>query len=176
MAALAEQFYYTGGAPMPKTKKSRESPIQATPSVEHEGTRSTNPTGSKGSAQRSVSNPFSNQNKYILNENGQFERVIRKRKRKSGDQLKTLMREFEKNPNWSKETLLEISKKSGLSEAQVYKWGWDQKRKKFGPEVANLMEEGLYQFPNTPQFRNSENKEGVVTAYNTEMPNNGYQS
>jgi ribonuclease P protein component len=52
-----------------------------------------------------------------LNENGQFERVIRKRKRKSGEQLKALVREFDKNPNWSKETLLEISKKSGLSEA-----------------------------------------------------------
>jgi hypothetical protein len=26
-----------------------------------------------------------------------------------------------------------------LSEAQVYKWGWDQKRKKYGVEAANLM-------------------------------------
>ena len=82
---------------------------------------------------------FSNA-KYIINENGQYERIVRKRKRKSSEQLRTLMREFEKNPNWSKETLLEISRKSGLSEAQVYKWGWDQKRKKFGPEIANLMD------------------------------------
>ncbi len=50
------------------------------------------------------------------------------------------MKEFDKNPNWSKETLLEVSRKTGLSEAQVYKWGWDQKRKKFGPEQALLME------------------------------------
>lgn len=49
------------------------------------------------------------------------------------------MREFEKNPNWSKETLLDVSRKTGLSEAQVYKWGWDQKRKKYGPEIAALM-------------------------------------
>jgi hypothetical protein len=35
------------------------------------------------------------------------------------------MQEFDKNPNWSKENLQEISIKSGLSEAQVYKWGWD---------------------------------------------------
>jgi hypothetical protein len=46
-----------------------------------------------------------------------LERIIRKRKRKSTDQLKILMREFDKNPNWSKETLLEVSKKTGLSEA-----------------------------------------------------------
>ena len=65
--------------------------------------------------------------------------MIRKRKRKSGDQLKTLVREFDRNPNWTKETLLEVSRKTGLSEAQVYKWGWDQKRKKYGPEAAALM-------------------------------------
>ena len=76
---------------------------------------------------------------YVINENGDYERIIRKRKRKSQDQLKTLMREFDRNANWSKETLLDVSKKTGLSEAQVYKWGWDQKRKKYGPEVALAM-------------------------------------
>ena len=65
--------------------------------------------------------------------------MIRKRKRKSGDQLKTLICEFERNPTWSKDTLLEVSKKTGLSEAQVYKWGWDQKLKKFGPEEVAMM-------------------------------------
>jgi len=54
---------------------------------------------------------------YVLGENGVYERIIRKRKRKSSDQLKTLMREFDRNPNWSKETLLEVSRKTGLSEA-----------------------------------------------------------
>lgn len=54
---------------------------------------------------------------YVLSDNGMYERIIRKRKRKSSDQLKTLMREFERNPNWSKETLLEVSRKTGLSEA-----------------------------------------------------------
>ncbi len=53
----------------------------------------------------------------MLSENGVYERIIRKRKRKSGDQLKTLMREFDRNPNWSKDTLLEVSRKTGLSEA-----------------------------------------------------------
>ena len=50
-------------------------------------------------------------------ETGNMERIIRKRKRKSTDQLKILMREFDRNPNWSKETLLEVAKKTGLSEA-----------------------------------------------------------
>ena len=77
--------------------------------------------------------------RFMLGENGVYERIIRKRKRKSGDQLKSLVREFDRNPNWSKETLLEVSRKTGLSEAQVYKWGWDQKRKKYGPELAALM-------------------------------------
>lgn len=86
--------------------------------------------GLQGAAARSA---------YVLGDNGQYERIIRKRKRKSGDQLKSLMREFDRNPNWSKETLLEVSRKTGLSEAQVYKWGWDQKRKKYGPELAALM-------------------------------------
>ena len=83
---------------------------------------------------------------YVLGENGNLERIIRKRKRKNTDQLKTLMREFERNPNWSKETLLEVSRKTGLSEAQVYKWGWDQKRKKYGPELAALMMPGFEEF------------------------------
>lgn len=56
------------------------------------------------------------------------------------------MREFERNPNWSKETLLEVSRKTGLSEAQVYKWGWDQKRKKYGPELAALMMPGFEEY------------------------------
>ena len=54
---------------------------------------------------------------YVVNSNGEYERIIRKRKRKSGDQIKILMREFDRNPNWSKETLLEVSRKTGLSEA-----------------------------------------------------------
>lgn len=54
---------------------------------------------------------------YVIAHNGSYERVIRKRKRKSSEQLKALMREFERNPNWSKETLLEVSRKTGLSEA-----------------------------------------------------------
>ena len=87
-------------------------------------------------------NPSLNQKRrgYIFNnETGQMERLIRKRKRKTTDQLDQLLAEFEKNPHWSKETLLMIAKKTLLTEAQVYKWGWDQKRKKFGVEEAERM-------------------------------------
>jgi hypothetical protein len=52
---------------------------------------------------------------FVIGENGLYERIIRKRKRKSGDQLKTLVREFERNPNWTKDTLLEVSRKLGLA-------------------------------------------------------------
>jgi hypothetical protein len=54
---------------------------------------------------------------FSVQDNQNYERIIRKRKRKSTDQLKILMREFDRNPNWSKETLLEVSRKTGLSEA-----------------------------------------------------------
>lgn len=50
-------------------------------------------------------------------ETGEIERVIRKRKRKTGDQLKELLGEFDKNPHWSKETLLKIAEETGLTEA-----------------------------------------------------------
>ena len=32
-----------------------------------------------------------------------------------------------------------IAKKTSLTEAQVYKWGWDQKRKKYGVAEAERM-------------------------------------
>lgn len=32
-----------------------------------------------------------------------------------------------------------LSIKTGLTEAQVYKWGWDQKRKKYGVQEAERM-------------------------------------
>lgn len=37
--------------------------------------------------------------------------------------------EFERYPDWCKDVMSEIAAKTGLSEAQVYKWGWDQKKK-----------------------------------------------
>ena len=57
------------------------------------------------------------------------DRIIRRRKRKSIDQLKMLLNEYKKNPNWNKNTMADVAKLTGLSEAQVYKWSWDQKKK-----------------------------------------------
>jgi transposase-like protein len=44
-----------------------------------------------------------------------------------------LIQEFQSKPEWSKDNMQEVSRKTGLSEAQVYKWGWDQKRKLLDP-------------------------------------------
>ena len=53
--------------------------------------------------------------------------------------MEELNRAFDTDPYWSKETLLEIATNIDLTEAQVYKWGWDQKRKKFGVAAAERM-------------------------------------
>ena len=55
--------------------------------------------------------------------------LIKKRKRKSGYQLKVLKMEYQKDEFWSKEKILKISQSTGLTESQVYKWCWDQKKK-----------------------------------------------
>lgn len=55
---------------------------------------------------------------YTFNESsGQMERVIRKRKRKTTNQLEDLANAFDTEPHWSKETLAEISKNTSLTEA-----------------------------------------------------------
>ncbi len=66
-------------------------------------------------------------------------RIIRRRKRKSINQLDSLAAQFDLNPNWCKDTLARLSELTGLKEGQVYKWGWDQKRKRFGAEEAERM-------------------------------------
>jgi len=77
---------------------------------------------------------------YMFNtETGKSERVVRRRNRKTGTQLEILNFEFDFNPHWSKESIQMISAKTGLSEGQVYKWGWDQKKKKFTVEEAMKM-------------------------------------
>lgn len=42
------------------------------------------------------------------------------------------MQEYRRDPKWTKETCIRVAKATGLSEAQVYKWGWDQKNKEEG--------------------------------------------
>jgi hypothetical protein len=53
----------------------------------------------------------------------------RKRKRKNINQLKVLKSEYLKNKDWSKELITKISEITGLTESQIYKWNWDQKKK-----------------------------------------------
>ena len=40
-----------------------------------------------------------------------------------------LIVEFKRCPDWTKEQVAQLSVQSGLSESQVYKWAWDQKKK-----------------------------------------------
>jgi predicted nucleotidyltransferase len=56
-------------------------------------------------------------------------KTVRKRKRKSSSQLEVLSAEFQMDPEWDKGQIARLMKKTGLSEAQIYKWGWDQKKK-----------------------------------------------
>lgn len=77
---------------------------------------------------------------YFFNKvTGQVEKVIHKRKRKTIEQLSQLNDFFDNDPHWSKETLGKIASETQLTLSQVYKWGWDQKRKKFGEEEAQRM-------------------------------------
>mmetsp|Transcript_28747 Transcript_28747/g.32866 ORF Transcript_28747/g.32866 Transcript_28747/m.32866 type:complete len:81 (+) Transcript_28747:487-729(+) len=52
-----------------------------------------------------------------------------KRMRKSIYQVKVLKEEFKLSSSWSKDDMLLIGKKSGLSYYQVYKWYWEQQKK-----------------------------------------------
>ena len=62
------------------------------------------------------------------------EDFLRKRKRKSTLQLKVLRQEFDKRQGeWSKDKIVKMAELTGLSESQVYKWCWDQKKKNDGP-------------------------------------------
>jgi Homeodomain len=54
---------------------------------------------------------------------------FRKRKRKNNAQLKILKQEFGKGETWNKEKITQVAQTTGLSESQVYKWCWDQKKK-----------------------------------------------
>ncbi|OMJ86448.1 hypothetical protein SteCoe_12028 [Stentor coeruleus] len=56
-------------------------------------------------------------------------KAIKKRKRKSMSQLEILYQEFQQYPDWDKQHISRIMKRTGLTEAQIYKWGWDQKKK-----------------------------------------------
>jgi hypothetical protein len=64
------------------------------------------------------------ENDYEEDENG-----VKKRKRKSTNQIKMLKLELDSESNWNKDKIAEMSEITGLSQSQVYKWWWDQKKK-----------------------------------------------
>ena len=53
-----------------------------------------------------------------------------KRKRKTERDLNFLKKELKKEFLWSREKIIAISEKLNLAETQVYKWWWDQTRKR----------------------------------------------
>jgi hypothetical protein len=90
---------------------------------------------------------------------------IRKRKRKSNQQLKILKWEFEKEGFWNKDKILNVAKITGLSESQVYKWCWDQKKKK--------TDDGKEEGKETPSSDDdmASNKENVPPGEDSDMEN-----
>ena len=51
------------------------------------------------------------------------------RRRKNTQQVSILIDEYDQNKIWTKEIVVSLAEKTGLSEAQIYKWGWDYKKK-----------------------------------------------
>jgi len=51
------------------------------------------------------------------------------RTQKNSDQKKALAFEFKADSTWSNQQCKRISQETGLSVAQVYKWGWDKKNR-----------------------------------------------
>lgn len=66
---------------------------------------------------------------YASHEDNMQSDDYRKRKRKNNVQLKVLKAEFSKCDNWDKDKITYVARITGLSESQVYKWCWDQKKK-----------------------------------------------
>jgi len=92
------------------------------------------------------------------NDDEEDDNGIKKRKRKSINQIKILKQELDVESNWSKEKIAEMSEITGLSQSQVYKWWWDQKKK-------NMKNESIH---------NRMMKRKVIKKYFSKRPNEGY--
>lgn len=93
-----------------------------------------------------IASPLTDMNKYVSEmlesapldcESTQIEPIvvsdwstIKKRMRKSVFQTKTLVKQYNLNSNWDKAHMKLISKLTGLSHYQVYKWYWEQEKDK----------------------------------------------
>ena len=62
-----------------------------------------------------------------------------RRARKTNTQMLVLETEFARNPVWSRSFMRKLGAQLDLSEAQIYKWNWDQ-RKKFMSEEQRVAE------------------------------------
>jgi hypothetical protein len=83
------------------------------------------------------------------------EKKTKKRFRKNSEQLKTLNETYEEfcNKEWTKEIILELSTKIGLSQNKIYKWFWDKKNK----ELLNEKDKKVF-FIKSDKKRESANK------------------
>lgn len=57
------------------------------------------------------------------------QRNKRRRQRKNLYQHNILVEEFDRNPNWDKDQIRQLSEMLGLKESQIYKWNWDHRKK-----------------------------------------------
>lgn len=57
------------------------------------------------------------------------ERSSKTRRRKTADEINLLERAFAKDPEWTEKTVTFVVENTGLDSTQIYKWGWDQKKK-----------------------------------------------
>jgi len=94
-------------------------------------------------------------------------KVIKKRKRKSSDQLNFLFQEFKNSLDWDKETMSFLAKKTGLTEAQIYKWSWDQKKKyqsseKLRSQKMVHLSEIFNKLPEPPSFSRYRAEQGCI--------------
>lgn len=74
-----------------------------------------------------ITTPFSLNTKSSINSKSDMKK---KRNRKCPKIMEFLKQEFIKHPTWTKDTCKRVASECGLSESQVYKWGWDQKNKR----------------------------------------------
>ena len=58
----------------------------------------------------------------------------RRRNRKTKEQILVLEQEYARNPKWTRSFVLDLAAALRLSEAQVYKWNWDQRKKNMSEE------------------------------------------
>lgn len=86
-----------------------------------------------------TSYPAHSQTKYILEEDcfssastncsPILTQQNKRRMKKTDEQVQQLIQEFHTNPRWERHQVAELARRTGLTEAQVYKWGWDYRKK-----------------------------------------------